>query len=84
VPGDRQDPLAICHDYVLALPADPESNLLEGPNSVEMIDTRDARHRLCDLDLAYIGMLEELIPNREVLSDSIANVLEGFGFGCAF
>src|SRR3954468_6572604 len=68
------------HDDVLALPRNLETNFLERPNRVEVIDTRYTRHRLCNLDLAYVGVLEQLIANREVLSDGVNGVLDRLGF----
>ena len=42
--GDRDDPGAVSHDDVLALPSDSKPSLLERTDGIEMVDSRNPGH----------------------------------------
>ena len=55
---------SIAHHDVLALPRDPKSRLLQSPDGVLMVDTRNARHVLRgDLHFADDRSLQKLIAD---------------------
>jgi transposase len=47
---------------------------------VEVIDARDARHCLPDLNLAHLNIVEQLIANGEILSNRLADVSKCLSF----
>ena len=59
---------------MLALTSDPESSLFKRANCVKMVDTGDAGHALCDLDLADFGLPEQIIAHRQIFFDSFASI----------
>src|SRR2546426_8866678 len=82
VSGDRDDPNAVGHHDVLALPNDPKARLLQSAYSVLMVDARYSRHVLWgDLNFADDRALKKLIAGRNVFLNGILDVLEGFLFG---
>lgn len=74
VPWNRQDPVSIGHDDMLALASDPEPDLLKRANCIKMIDTGDAGHALYDLDFADLGLSEQLVAHGEIFLDGVAHI----------
>ena len=64
VPGNGDDPNTVGHHDVLALSRDPKSRLLQSPDGVLMVDTRNARHVLRgDLHFADDRSLQKVIAD---------------------
>lgn len=72
--------LPVGHDDVLSLTSDTEVEFLKHPDGIEMIDARDLRHELGDLDLADHRVLQQLVAHGKVLPDGVSDVGESFGF----
>lgn len=58
--------LPVGHDDVLSLTSDTEVEFLKHPDGIEMIDARDLRHELGDLDLADHRVLQQLVAHGKV------------------
>ena len=64
VPGNGDDPNTVGHHDVLALPGDPKARLLQSPDGVLMVDTRNARHVLrADVHFADDCTLQKVITD---------------------
>lgn len=61
---NRQDALAIREHDMLALTRNPKSALFKHPNSVEVVDTGEFRHRLLsDFDFTHISVAQKLVAH---------------------
>jgi hypothetical protein len=67
---------------VFALPDDLKTSLLQGSNSIEVVDPWDFWHGLdCHPYLANILTFHEFVDCREIFSNGILNILERFFLG---
>jgi hypothetical protein len=79
VSRNGDDPDAVGHHDVLALPDDTKAGFLKGPDGVLMVDARNARPVLRgDLDFANDGPFEKGITGGQVSLDRLLDVLERF------
>ncbi len=75
MPRDRNDPFAVGHHNVLALPFDPESRFFEHFYGRQMIYTWDLRQLDRDLHFTDVGIFQLFIKNSEILFDGVLDVL---------
>ena len=75
MPRDRNEPFAVGHHNVLALPCDPESLFFERFYGRQMIYTWDLRQLDRDLHFTDVGIFQLFIKNSEILFDGVLDVL---------
>jgi hypothetical protein len=82
--GDGQDPPAVGHDDVLALPGDVEPSLLERPHGPKVTDPGYLRHALRrDFYFPQILLTGQLFGDFEVFANRVLNVRQSFLFSGA-
>jgi hypothetical protein len=63
VSRNREYALTIGHHDVFALTGHSKAGLFKRPDRVDVIDARDPRHALSDLDLTHFRVTEQLITD---------------------
>lgn len=84
VPWDGQNPDAVRHDNVLALPGNQETGLLKSPNRAEMRDSGYLRHALRrNFHFPQVPLSGQFLRHFQVIPDGVANIRQRFLFGGA-
>ena len=82
MPGDCDNPYAVCHHDVLSLTGYAETGLLKTSHRIEVVDAGNLRHGSDrNLDLSDFRTFQELPGRHEVLADRVFDICQSLFLG---
>ena len=80
VSRDGQNTLPIGEHNMLALPRDAKPKLLQHSHGIQVVDARELRHELRDLNFTHVGIAQQLIAYGQIVYDGLTNICERLSF----
>jgi hypothetical protein len=80
VPGNRDDPFAIGHDYVLTLSHHTKPDSFECTNGAQVRNASDPHGLQLENNLSFLSSLRQSPGHLQVFADGIVDVFQSFLF----
>ena len=80
VSRDGQITLPIGEHDMLALPRDVKPELLQHSHGIQVVDARELRYELRDVNFTHVGIAQQLIAYGQIVYDGLTNIRERLSF----